>query len=295
MAEAIPSVNQHLEHCAYLRDTQNDPHAPQKSCESRPIASLDNVCLATYVAEGDAANRSRATIEVDCRHHGRGLRSEIDLPEPQFPVALRWSKSRELEILIDKPGVRITSAGRSNSAQRFRVASRQATDPPVLECLPVSRDHPTLAEHLPMAITVGAWRAYRRPGVCLMTARIPKEEVPGADGDTLLQFRRMKHATLPFATSRLAFVVQTYQTYNPRPLLVDLGEHRLAMIQHPQEMNHIISGKVAETLLKNLQQNPAEVRVTPEGAPSYTIPIRRQDFDFAYSDFSECLSTLKAS
>jgi hypothetical protein len=295
MTEAIPRVTQHLDHCTYLRQTEAERQAPKKSCQSKPVASLDNVCLASYAIEGNAAKPSRATINTVCRHHGRILTSEIGLPQPEFPVALRWSKSRELEILIAKPGVKLSGSNSDDAVLRFRVAARQPTDPPVLDCLPLSQDHPTLAETLPLSTTVAAWRTYRRPGVCMMTARIPKEDVPGADGDVLVQFRRSKRATLPFATSRLAFVVQIYQTNNERPLLVDAGKNRLALIEHAPQMTHMLTGKTVETLLQSLEQTPAELTVTPEGAPSYAIPVRRQDFDFAYSDFSECLSSLKAT
>lgn len=299
MAEAITRVNQHLDHCAYLRHTAAERQAPPKSCRSKPVASLDNVCLASYAAEGSAAKPTRATIDIKCHYHEVISTSQIDLPEPEFPVALRWSRNRErereIELLIEKPGTRITSDTGGNYKVRFRVASRQPSDPPVLDCLPVSQDQATLAETLPLSTTVAAWRTYRRPGLCTMTSRIPKEDVPGADGDMLLQFRQSKRATLPFATSRLALVVQIYQSNEVRPLLVDAGKTRLAMIEHAPQVTHMLTGKAAETLLQSLGQKPAELTVTPEGTPSYAIPMRRQDFDFAYSDFSECLTGLKAT
>ncbi len=295
MTEAITRVNQHLDHCAYLRHTKAERQEPPPSCKSKMVASPDNVCLASYEALGSAAKPDSATVHVNCRHHGRMLTTRIDLALPEFPVALRWTKGRELEILVEAENLRFSTSNRGNQIQRFRLASREPNDPPVLNCLPVSPDHPTLAAVLPLSTTVAAWRTYRAPGLCMMTARIPKEDVPGADGDMLLQFRRQQRAALPFATSRLALIVQIYQPANERPLLVDAGKDRLAMIEHAPQMTHMLTGKPAETLLQSLVTKPAELTVTPEGAPSYQIPVRRQDFDFANGDFSDCLASLKAT
>jgi hypothetical protein len=294
MAEAISRVNQHLDHCTYLRHTEAERQGSPASCKSKMVASQDNVCLASYAALGNAAKPDSATVDVSCRHHGRMLTTQIDLA-PEFRVALRWSKSRELEILVEAKNVRFNQPNRGDLIQRFRMDLRKPNDPPVLDCLPVSPDYPTLAEVLPLSTTVAAWRTYRAPGLCMMTARVPKEDVPGADGDMLLQFRQQKRAALPFATSRLALVVQIYQSGNERPLLIDAGKDRLAMIEHAPQMTHLLTGKPAETLLQGLKTKPAELTVAPEGAASYPIPIRRQDFDFAYRDFSECLTGLKAT
>ena len=295
MSEVMARVDRHLDDCAYFRQADAERQMPQKYCQSRPIASLDNVCLATYVAEGKAGTARRASVETNCRHDGRVLTSQIGLAYPEWPIALRWSKARELEILVDDDRFRIvSSAVPADSSQRFRVASRQPTDPPALECLPVTQGRPTLAAVLPLSVTIAAWRTYRRPGLCLMTARVPKEDVPGADGDMLLQFRRQKPAVLPFATTRLALIVQIAQLKNERPLLVDSGQSRLAMIGHAPQQTHMLTGKAADALLQSLKSKPAELTVQPEGASSYSIPVRRQDFDFAYADFVECLADLDA-
>jgi hypothetical protein len=75
---------------------------------------------------------------------------------------------------------------------------------------------------------------------------------------------------------------------------VDFGQSRLAMIAHAPQMTHMLSGKAADALLQSLTSKPAELTVKPEGAPSYAIPVRRQDFDFAYTEFSECVAGLVA-
>ena len=172
----------------------------QESCRARPVASSNNVCLATYTAEGSGGKTERASVEVNCRNDGRVLTSRTSLPNPEAPVALRWSNDRELEILVDGK-IKVVSAA-AGSSVKVSFASRQRNDPPFLECVPRTRGRPTLAETLPSNVTVGAWRAYGRPGLCLMTARVLKKEVAGADGDMLLQFRRQTPAVPPFANHR---------------------------------------------------------------------------------------------
>jgi hypothetical protein len=131
----------------------------------------------------------------------------------------------------------------------------------------------------------------------MMTARVPKEEVPGADGDMLLQFRQQNPASLPFATTRLTFVVQIYQLQvrEERPLLISAGRTRLEMIEHAPQQMHMLTGNAAAAILKDLTSKPTELTVQYSATQSYAIPVRRQDFDFAYADFAECLAGLKAT
>jgi hypothetical protein len=250
--------------------------------------------LANYAAEGSGAAR-KASVEVYCRHNGKFLRTQIDLPQPQSPIALRWSPSRELEILVQNDKMRIISSSSGDAAQRFRWASRKPSDPPVLECLPERAPelHGTLATTLPLSITMGAWRAHQRPGLCLMTARVPKEQMPGAGADVLLQFRRHQSAVLPFATSELALIAQIHEI-KERPAQVALGPSPLLLIGHQPQL-YMLAGKEAEELLQSLASQPNQLAVQPEGASSYSVPISRQDFDFAYAGFSECLAGLKTT
>ena len=94
------------------------------------------------------------------------------------------------------------------SGPKVNFVSWQESDPPLLECAPQARGWPTLANSLPSSSTVGGWRAYGRPGMCLMTARVMKGEVPGIEGDVLLQFRRHNAAAGPFGTRELALIVE---------------------------------------------------------------------------------------
>lgn len=292
VAEVAARVDRYLEDCAYWRQNEVDREIPEKSCQARPVASSDNVCLATYVAEAGRRKPRRATVEVNCRHDGRVLTSRIALPDPEAPIALRWFMDRELEIIVD--GKVKNAAPPAGSGPRVTFASRKKNDPPPLECVTHTRGRPTLANSLPSSETVGAWRSYGRPGLCLMTARVPKEEVPGADGDILLQFRRQKPALAPFATTDLAFVVEIYQQ-SERPLLVEFAQKRLALIAQLPQQKHMLAGMTAEVMLERLRSEPVELTVRSDGAPSYSIPVRGLDFEFAYAEFSECLATLAAS
>jgi len=294
MEEATVRVDRHLEDCAYGRENDAQRLSSKKSCKSPPIASVDHVCLANYADEGVGPAR-QLKVEVECRHHGRTLTSRMELLPEDLPIALRWSQSRELEILIKNAGRKIIASDDGYSAQRFRIASWQRGDPPPVVCLPQSTQRWIFASTFPLSTAIGAWRAHHRPGVCMMTARIPKEEVPGAEGDVLLQFRRHKATVLPFATTDLAFIVQIAQSNQEKPVFVNSGDSRLAMIQLGSQSMHMVAGKAAEALLQGLTSKPAELTVAPEGTASYTVPVRQQDFDFAHSDFSECLSRLSGS
>ena len=289
MAGVTARVDRHLEDCAFYRQNDAQREIPEKSCQSQPVASSDNICLATYAAEGSGRKPRRASVEVTCRNDGRVLTSRISLPKPEAPIALRWSADRDLEILVDGRIKNSSSAAGSGPAVSF--ASRQKSDPPLLACVTQLRGRPTLANSLPLNVTVGGWRTYGRPGLCLMTARVPKEEVPGADGDVLLQFRRQKPAVAPFATIDLALIVGIYQQ-SEQPLLVNFGQKRLALIAHPPQQQHMLAGMPAEVLLEGLRSRPVELTVQSDGAPSYSIPMRALDFDFAYAEFSECLASL---
>jgi len=290
IAEATSRFDRHVEDCVYMRQNEPDRLIPREVCKSKAVASADNVCLANYVAEGSGANRE-ARVEADCYHHGKSLRSTIEMP-PDSPVALRWSPSRELQVLIQNDRLRIVSQTGATATQRFSVAIRKRGDPPVLECLPAGalHTHPSVIWGMPISTTIAAWRAHRLPGLCLMTARIPKEQVPGAQSDMMVQFRRHQKATLPFATSRLAFLAQITE----QPAHVTLGSSELELIEHNPQL-HMLTEKDAEALLQSLASQPGQLTVKPEGAPEYSIPLSRQDFDFAYADFSECLAGLKTT
>jgi hypothetical protein len=286
MTEATARFDRYVENCVYERQSESERLTPNAVCKSKAIASADNVCLARYVAQGSGANRE-ASVETECRHHGKSLRSTIEMP-PDSPVALRWSPSRELQVLIQNDRLRIVSQTGTTATQRFSVAVRKRGDPPVLDCLPES-----FAPTLPMSTTIATWRAHGGPGMCFMTARIRKDDIPGAQADVLVQFRRSQAAALPFATSQLAFVAQINET-NDQPNHLSFGSSPLALIgQQPQL--HMLEGKDAEALLQSLGSQPGQLTVKPEAAPEYSFALSRQDFDFAYADFSECLAGLKTT
>jgi hypothetical protein len=245
--------------------------------------------LATYTAEGNDKKPQRASVEVNCRNEGRVLTSRIGLPNPEAPVALRWSDDRALQILVD--GKVKNASPPAGSSIKVSFASRKKNDPAPVECVPQTRGRPTLAETLPPNVTVGAWRTYARRGLCLMTARVLQKEVAGADGDVLVQFRRQAPAVPPFATTELALVVQVYQQ-TEQPLLVGLGQKRFTLITQPPRQMHMLVGQAAEVVLQGLRSRPIEVTVRPAGSPSYSIPLRRLDFEFAYATFNECVATL---
>jgi hypothetical protein len=292
MAEVAERVDRHLEGCAFYRRSEVERELTEKSCEARPVASSDNACLATYGAEGNGRKARRASVEINCRRDGRVLTSRISLPKPEAPIALRWTTDRDLEILVD--GKVKNSPPVANSSANVSFASRKKDDPPLLECMPQMRGNPMLANSLPAMDRVGAWRTYARPGMCLMTARVLKQEIPGADGDVLLQFRRQNPAVAPFSTTELALVVQIDQQ-SEQPLIVNFGQKRLTLMAHPPQQKHMLSGMTVEVLLEGLRSRPADLTVRSAGGPSYSIPVRGLDFDFAYSDFSECLGTLQTT
>jgi hypothetical protein len=289
MASVMARIDRHLKDCAFRRQSDVMRGISQESCRARPVASSNNGCLAIYTSDGRGGKTERASVEVNCRNDGRVLTSRTSLPDPEAPVALRWSNDRELKILVD--GKIKSSPPAAGSSVKVSFAPRQKNDPPFLECVPRTGGSPSLAETLPPNVTVGAWRAYGRPGLCLMTARVLKKDVVGADGDMLLQFRRQAPAVPPFATTELALVVQIYQQ-REQPLLVDFGQKRLALIAHRPQQTHMLTGQIAEVVLQGLRSKPLELTVRRTAAASYSIPVRRLDFDFAYADFSECLAAL---
>lgn len=291
-AEAMARLERHLEDCAFRRQSDLERGIPNESCQARPVASPDNVCLATYTAEGSSAKPQRASVEVNCRNDGRVLTSRVGVPDPEARVALRWWSDRELDILVD--GKIRNAAAPAGSSVKVRFASRKKNDPAPVECVPQTRGSPTLAEALPSNVTVGAWRAYVRPGLCLMTARVLKQDIAGADGDVLLQFRRQASAVPPFATTELALIAQFYQQ-REQPLLVSFGQNRLTLIAQPPRQIHMLLGQGAEVALQGLRSRPIELAAQRVGAPSYVIPVSRVDFDFAYATFSECAARLKTN
>ena len=289
MAEVMARLDRHRQDCAFRRQSDLERGIPQESCQARPVASSDNVCLATYTAEGNDKKPQRSSIELNCRNDGRVLTSRIGLPDPEAPVALRWSNDRELVVLMN--GKVRNASPRAGSSIKVRFASRKKSDPAPVECVPQARGRPTLAEALPPSAAVGGWRAYARPGLCQMTARVLQKEVIGADGDMLLQFRRQARAVPPFATTELALVVQVYQQ-KEQPLQVGFGQKRLSLIAQPPRQMHMLVGQAAEVLLQGVRSRSIELTVRREGAPSFFIPLRRLDFEPAYATFSECLATL---
>jgi hypothetical protein len=127
-----------------------------------------------------------------------------------------------------------------------------------------------------------------------MTARVMKEDAAGADGDILLQFRQQKPAMAPFASTDLALIVEIDQQ-SEQPLLVNFGQKRLTLMAHPPRQKHMLTGMAADTLLEGLRSRRAELTVRSGGAQSYSIPVRAADFEFAYTDFKECLASLPAT
>jgi hypothetical protein len=292
MAEVAERVDRLLEDCAYVRKNDLEREIPEQSCQARPVSSSDNVCLATYAAEGSGRKPRRASVDVNCRQDGRVLTSRIALARPEDPVALRWSPNRELEVLVD--GKVKNSPPSLGSGPKVNFASWQKkTDPPLLSCATQMHGRPTLASSLPPIATVGGWRTYARPGLCLMTARVPKELIRGAEGDVLLQFRRQDPEVAPFATTDLALIVAVDQQ-SERPLFVDFGGRMFELIAQPPQQKHILTGMVTEVMLNDLRSRPVDLAVRSDGGPGYSIPMRGLDFDFAYPEFSACLEALRA-
>lgn len=292
IAEVAQRVDQRLGDCAFARQNDLEREIPEISCQARPLSSADNVCLATYVGEGSPRKIRRASVEVNCREGGRVLTSRIALARPDAPVALRWSAERELQVLVDgKVKNPSTSVG---SVAKISFASREKNDPLPLTCVTHVRGTSTLANMLPPSVTVGGWRAYSRPGLCLMTARVPKEAVRGTDADVLLQFRKQTPAAVPFATTDLALVVEIDQQ-SDRPLFVEFETKPFGLIAQPPRQRHMLSGMAAEVVLERLRAQPVDLTVSSDGAPGYSIPMRGLDFDFANAEFGECLASLAAS
>jgi hypothetical protein len=289
-AAAAERIERVLGDCAFARQNDLEREIPEKSCQARPVSSSDNVCLATYVAEGNVKKPRRASVEVNCRDGGRVLTSRIALARPEDPVALRWSVDRDLQILIDG---KIKNAPASvGSVARVSFGSwEKKKDPPLLTCVGQERGRPTLANTLPPTATVGGWRAYSRVGLCLMTARVPKDDIRGATGDVLLQFRRQKPAAVPFATTDLALLVEIDQL-SDRALFVEYDNRRFGLISQPPRQRHMLTGMPAEIVLDRMKANPVELAVRSDGAPGYSVPMRALDFDFANQQFAECSAAL---
>jgi hypothetical protein len=292
IAEVTQRVDQRVGDCAFARQNDLEREIPETSCQALPIASSDNVCLATYGGEGSAKKLRRASVEVNCREGGRVLTSRIGLMKPEDPVALRWSANRELAILVD--GKVKNSPASVGSVAKISFASWEKSDPPLLTCVMHARGSSNLANTLPPSTTVGGWRAYSRAGLCLMTARVPKESLRGTDGDVLLQFRKQRPAAVPFATTDLALVVEIDQQ-SDRPLFVNFETKRFGLIAQPPRQRHMLTGMAAEVVLERLRAKPVELDVSSDGGPGYSIPMRGLDFDFANAEFGECLATLAAS
>jgi hypothetical protein len=293
IAEVTQRVDMRIGDCVFARQNDLEREIPDTSCQARAVPSSDNVCLATYGGEGGARKIRRASIEVNCREGGRVVTSRIGLMRPEDPVALRWSANRDLQVLVDgKVKNSPTSVG---SVAKISFASwEKKTDPPLLTCVMQARGNETLANTLPSSATVGGWRAYSRAGLCLMTARVPKETLRGTDGEVLLQFRKQRPAAVPFATTDLALVVEIDQQ-SDRPLFVDFETKRFGLIAQPPRQRHMLAGMAAEVLLDRLRATPVELNVSSDGGESYSIPMRGLDFDFANAEFGECLASLAAT
>lgn len=293
VAEVAERLERRLQDCAFLRQSDLERELPETTCQARPVGSSDNVCLATYAAEGSGRKPRRASVEVNCREGGRVLTSRIALARPEAPIALRWSTDRNLQVLVDGKVKNAPSSVGSVASISFE-SWQKKTDPPLLTCALQPRGRLTLANTLPASASVGGWRAYSRPGLCLMTARVPNERVRGIEGDVLLQFRKQTPAAAPFATTELALIVEIDQQ-SEQPLFVDVDSKRMSLIAQPPQQRHILTGMAAQIVLDRLRATQVEVTVRSDGGPSSAIPLRGVDFDFASTEFGECLTTLSAS
>jgi hypothetical protein len=180
------------------------------------------------------------------------------------------------------------------SVAKINFASWKKNDPPLLTCVTQARGSSSLVNNLPMSATVGGWRAYSRPGLCLMTARVPTEAMRGNEADVLLQFRQQKPAAVPFATTELALIVEINQQ-SDRPLFVNFETKRFALIAQPPRQRHMLTGMAAEIVLDRLRAKPVDLVVCSAGGPGYSIPMRGLDFDFANAEFGECVAALAAT
>jgi hypothetical protein len=293
MSEAIARMDPVLQDCAYEREVRTERRAAPGYCESRPLASTDHVCLATYVTKEKSDARHEAEIRVNCERDGRLLQSTIENPHPAKPVALRWEEPRQLVILIEDPKMRIVSSTRGESAaQRVRFASRQAGDPPALKCLPRKYES-TLETAFPVPSGVAAWRTYRDRDVCHMTSRVPEGAIPGQKGDVLLHFGQHKRPSLPFATTSLVFGAQISQPQRAR-LFLKHSTSRMDMIAMGNQQLHILEGRAATSLFNTLRSKASQISVQPSVGNTYVIPVSQQDFTFAVHEFEACLKSLGA-
>lgn len=280
-----------VDDCSYESESGQAPDGgvmyAKTTCATVPLASPDNDCsvLQEMVEYPEPAPETATSIRVDCATAGIGgillrYKGKVD------GIGLKWLGNRVLEV----------SAPRGASVQwmdrprNFRVQLKEIPAGGKTQC--VARSNSSTARMNELQAQ-SFWMAYGDADRCTLSKRMQTTSSP-RERPWLVQFQRVKSSELPFGTPRLVFFESfSNEVHTTSVRLRGAGTESLKMTPGGAMAGFHLIGAPAEELAKKLAAGgEVTLDVKPATGAAFSVPLTRNDFDWAHQEFASCLRSL---
>ncbi|WP_331153240.1 DUF2059 domain-containing protein [Steroidobacter sp.] len=266
-----------------------------KTCTTAPVVTSDNACYVEQVLEGYPKRpaEDETSIRARCSGDGRGHSYPIARYQGHVKnIDLRWLDARTVEVTAPTGAKPVGDVRPGEVRAQFKQLPAAKIKPQ--QCWnDVSSLHLTRID-MDELLSQTYWMSYGEAGRCLLSKRIEMAQLPGANRNSVVQFRRVKSPEYPYATDQLVFF-ETFSTQvNTRSVRVrGAGIDDVELKPGGRIAGFQLVGAHAETVLKQLASGTKlTLEVQPAAGAAFTIPLDTNDLAWAHQDFATCLNTL---
>lgn len=280
-----------FEDCAAADEPATEGFIQPESCTTAPLASPDNGCSVEQVFNvyPQPAPGNTTSVMVSCPNQFATIASYKGRVDG---IALKWLDARTVEVAAPRG----SKLERETNASKFRVAFKElpAAEVKPQQCWPNVTSQHAGSVQMDELQSMPFWMSYGDEERCILSKRMETAQLPGAQHDAVVQFRRVKSAEFPFATRQLV-LFERFSTQVPTRSIrirgID-GEAVELKGGGPRAGFHLI-GASAENVLKQFASGAAlTLEVQPVVGAAFAIPLPRTDLNWAHASFDACQRSL---
>ena len=266
-----------------------------ETCTTAPLVTSDNACYVEQVFEGYPKRPADDETSIKARCSGDGAGHSYPIARYQGHVKhidLRWLDARTVEVTTPT-GVKPLGNVRPG-AVRAQFKQLPAAQLKPKQCWKdVSSLHLTRVD-MDELLSQTFWMSYGEPGRCLLSKRIEMAQLPEADRNSVVQFRRVKSPEYPYATDQLVFFEAFSTQVHTRSVRIrGAGVDGVELKPGGRIAGFHLVGAPAEAVLKQVAAGAKlTLEVQPAAGKAFTIPLDATDFAWANSEFGACLRSL---
>lgn len=277
-----------VEDCEAVAGSDTGAPMQPESCKTAPLVSPDNACsveqqFTVYPQPGSKATTSVLVNCLDRAEMPATYDGRVD------GIGLKWLDAKTVEVAAPR-GAKLLSEGRGG---QFRAQFKQ---------LPAAGGKQqcwkdTLAVNsVPMDELQSQpfWMSYGDEERCILSKRLDKAQLPGAQRDALVQFRRVKADEYPFATRQLVFFERFSVQAHTRAVRIRGTGGSVLELQPggPKAGFHLIGAPAEEVLKQLVSGADLTLEVQPAVGDAFVVQLSKADFAWAHAGFEACLQSL---